>query len=204
MSVFFHHPRRSYYSRVFVPKKLLPFFNGRVECWKALRTSVLSDAKRRGATWEAQGRRLFQTLEHRGHMMTRDQVERLVASWINAELEASEDLRSTSPEPDEDQWEGQKDILGDQLEDAWSDLVSNRLSRVDKTADDLLAGDGVKLAKDSTAYKRLCRELLEAKMQVLKTEMQRMDGRLLGDGSKQTARWVCRSYSIHRLSAPML
>ena len=75
--------------------------------------------------------------------MTTEQIERLVTSWIDAELEASEDLRATSPEPDEDQWEGQKDILGDQLEDAWSDLICNRLSTVEKIADDLLAGQGL-------------------------------------------------------------
>ena len=105
--------------------------------------------------------------------MTTEQIEAMIARWIHAELEASEELRATSPEPDEETWEGQKDIFGDQLEEAWSDLVSNRLSRVEKIADDLLSGQGVKLAKDSTAYKRLCRELLKAKMEVLKTELKR-------------------------------
>ena len=46
--------------------------------------------------------------------MTIEQIEAMVGRWIHAELEASEELRATSPTPDEDQWEGQKDILGDQ------------------------------------------------------------------------------------------
>lgn len=45
MSTFFHRPRKSYYSRLVIPKNLLPFFKGRVQCWKSLRTSVLSTAK---------------------------------------------------------------------------------------------------------------------------------------------------------------
>ena len=36
MSTFFHRPRNAYRSRLFIPKLLLPFFKGRVECWKAL------------------------------------------------------------------------------------------------------------------------------------------------------------------------
>ena len=81
--------------------------------------------------------------------MTTERIEAMIAGWIDSELEESENLRATSPDPDEDTWEGQKDILGDQLEDAWSDLVSNRLSRAEKIADGLLAGEDVKLAKDS-------------------------------------------------------
>jgi hypothetical protein len=68
------------------------------------------------------------------------------------------------------------DILGDQLEEAWTDLTFNRLSGVEKIADELLAGQGVKLDKDSTTYRKLCRELLKARMQLLRTERQRMDG----------------------------
>jgi hypothetical protein len=109
-------------------------------------------------------------------MMTTEQIEAMVGRWIHMELEASEELRTVSPDPDEETWEGRKDILGDQLEDAWSDLSFNRLAGVEKIADGLLVGQGVKLDKDSTAYKRLCRELLKAKMEVLKTELKRMDG----------------------------
>ena len=65
---------------------------------------------------------------------------------------------------------------GDQLEEAWTDLSFNRLPAAEKTADELLAGQGVKLDKESSAYRKLCRELLVAKMQLLKTEIQRMDG----------------------------
>ena len=108
--------------------------------------------------------------------MTTAQIETMIAGWIDAELEASEDARASSPPVDDEQWEGQKDILGDQLEEVWSDLMSNRLAGAESVADGLLTGQGVVIEKDSTTYKRLCRELLKAKMKVLKAEMRRMDG----------------------------
>lgn len=37
-----------------VPRKLLPFFKGRVQCWKALLTSVLFTAKKKSATGVAE------------------------------------------------------------------------------------------------------------------------------------------------------
>ena len=108
--------------------------------------------------------------------MNKDQIESLVSGWLNTTLEEWEELRASGPELDDDQRDGQKDILGDQLEEAWSDLTFNRLSGVESVADGLLEGQEVKVAKDSAAYKRLCREVLKAKMQMLKTEMERMDG----------------------------
>ena len=90
MSTFFHRPRKSYYSRVFIPKNLLPFFNGRIECWKALRTPDLFTAKLRSSAWEAQGRRLFRTLGDRGPTMTTAQIDQtsevLWGSWGSSQL----------------------------------------------------------------------------------------------------------------------
>ena len=63
MSTFFHRPRNAYRSRLFIPKLLLPFFKGRVECWKALRATSLPIAKLRSSAREAHGRCLFRTIE---------------------------------------------------------------------------------------------------------------------------------------------
>ena len=130
MSTFFHRPRKSYYSRVFIPKNLLPFFNGRIECWKALRTPELSTAKLRSSAWEAQGRRLFRTLGYRGHTMTTAQIEAMIAGWIEAELEADENLRADGPSLSDEERDGMTGILGDQLEETWGALVGNDLTSV--------------------------------------------------------------------------
>ena len=95
--MFFHPSRKTYYSRLRIPIKFLPFFKGRVDCWKSLRTAVRSVAKLRSAAWETQGRRLFQTLEHRGHTMNKDQIESLVSGWLNTTLEEWEELRAMVP-----------------------------------------------------------------------------------------------------------
>jgi hypothetical protein len=108
--------------------------------------------------------------------MTTEQIEAMIARWIHTELEASDELRAPAPHPMKTNGKARRTFSATRVEDAWSDLVNNRLSRVEKIADGLLAGDGVKLDKGSTAYKRLCRGLLKAKMKVLRTELKRMDG----------------------------
>ena len=55
--------------------------------------------------------------------------------------------------------------------------MSNRPDRCESIADGLLAGQGIVSSRRTRRHiKRLCRELLKAKMKVLKAEMQRMDG----------------------------
>ena len=109
--------------------------------------------------------------------MTAEQIQTLIDGWVESELEAFEDALANSLAPDDEERDGQTSILGDRLEGAWSDLVSNRFSAVETIADGLLVAQGVTgVAKDSTAYKRLFQGLLVARMDVLKQERQRVDG----------------------------
>ena len=93
MSTFLPRNRSSRYFRICIPLCLRPFFNGRVEVWRSLKTSDKNLADCRALQWRAEGKRLFRILRRQGHLMTPDQIESLVSGWLGAELGYAEDCR---------------------------------------------------------------------------------------------------------------
>ena len=92
----FHAARKSYYSRLVVPRNLLPLLQGRVAFWKSLRTADRTKAKLRATTFESKGRRLFLHLQHYGATMHPNQIKALVDQWIHSELERTEQAKAES------------------------------------------------------------------------------------------------------------
>ena len=109
--------------------------------------------------------------------MTPEQIESLVARWLDTRLEAAEDFRASIRHISDDQRDGAFLILHDQLEDAAGDLLSNDFRRIEQEADELLKPTGLApLDHDSAEYGRLCRRLLRAKQDYARIEMERWDG----------------------------
>lgn len=80
---------RSYYFRVRVPKPLIPLV-GRCELWKSLRTSTISDARRRAATQAILTEALWTRLQAVMDMQT---ATAFVRDWLTADLRAYATLR---------------------------------------------------------------------------------------------------------------
>ena len=78
-----------------------------------------------------------------------------------------------------------------QLDHAQEDLNLNRLHTVEGLATDLLTTHGLTMARESTEYRRLCRELLKAQIHVIKTAMKRMDGDYSGEEEHVRASCYC-------------
>ena len=62
--------------------------------------------------------------------MTTAQIEAIIAGWIEAELEADENLRADGQSLSDVERDGMTGILGDQLEETWGALVGNDLTSV--------------------------------------------------------------------------
>jgi integrase len=110
--------------------------------------------------------------------MTTDEREALVAHWLEAKLDAAEDFRALGgPFSDTDR-ETKTEILHDQMEDASEQLLAGNYARIEHEAVELLRVAGVNnVDPDSAEFGRLCRRLLQAKLDYLQIEQQRWDGR---------------------------
>jgi hypothetical protein len=97
-----------YGSRLFIPKLLLPFFNGRVECWKALSPRSLLRS-----CGSLHGKPAVDACSE-GSRFHNDpvQIENLIIGWIDADLEATEDVRADAPPLSDKERDGQTDNLG--------------------------------------------------------------------------------------------
>lgn len=105
--------------------------------------------------------------------MTPAEIEALIANWMDAELEESEDYRAVHC-LNEDQREIKVDETIERLEDTEGALASNRYDRVAGEVDAMLKAAGLPLlAHDSLAFKRCCRAFLLAKQQMLGIEIER-------------------------------
>lgn len=65
-TVFVPKGRKSLYTRVTIPLALRPYFKGKLEAWKSLKTTDREKARCLSAEWGAQGKQLFLTLRQQG------------------------------------------------------------------------------------------------------------------------------------------
>jgi hypothetical protein len=168
--------RSSFYHRAVIPRRLRPLFKGRAQLWRSLKTTDRDEAKLRSLTWKTRAQRLFLTLKREGPHMTPAEIERLIAQWMDAELEKSENLRAVHPVSDE--WlEGASMVWRDESLELDAALRDRNYRTVAPEADALLQDEGLpRLEHDSIPFKRLCRRLLRAKIDRLSIEEDRWNG----------------------------
>jgi integrase len=177
MSYFFVPARKSFYYRSHVPRPLRRLLKGRREVWRSLFCTDKDLAKLRAANWDRRTLQLYMTLRKQGDRMTEEQREALVSEWLDAELEYAEDCRATAGRMSDEQWESQFDGLDIMAEEAHEALLDNDYRKIEKTADELLMSAGLPpLDHDSADFGRLCRRLLQAKIEYTKIEADRWQG----------------------------
>jgi integrase len=168
---------RSYSARFLVPVTLRAMIKRR-EIWTALGTRSHSAAKLRAGRVAGNVSRLFSLLLGRGgHRMDKAEIDLLIRRWTAAALEEGEVERATSGPLSEAKLDDISTGLGIALEAAHEELVGCDYSRVTGEVDELLATHKLPpLDHQSEAFKRLARELLRAKRDVLRTELDRWQG----------------------------
>lgn len=91
LHIFLHPKRHAYYHRSIIPRRLRPYFKGRVQVWRSLKADDSDEAKARSSQWNARVQRVFVTLKKHGARMTPAEIETLIANWMDSELVESED-----------------------------------------------------------------------------------------------------------------
>src|SRR6478752_1194032 len=154
-TVFLSRKRKSLYHRIWIPKALRHFFQGRQEVWRSLKTTDKEEARFHAHQLDSGAKRVFFMLRRYGHSMTPEQLDTLVARWLDARLEQAEDYRASLRPISEDQRYGAWHVLHDQMEDAGDALLSNDFREIKLEADELLkAADLPPLDHDSVEYGR--------------------------------------------------
>ena len=119
--------------------------------------------------------------------MTPQQIEKLVQQYVKASLWQGEEERSWRT-VDDDQREAIISGLDDALDNTRADLMGNSYERIAETAEGLLVANRVtSVPAGSPDYQRLCRRLLQAQQDVLRTEIERWNGVYRGDGEGEKA-----------------
>jgi hypothetical protein len=174
----FHKTRRTYYHRAHVPKKLRHLLAGRSEVWRSLDTADKDEAKLRSATWESRFLGLYRELRRNGETMTQEDREALVGRWLECKLDEAEDWRAMSGPYSENDLDTKSEILSGLMEDTWEQFLACNYSQIEKEAVDLLHVAGVtNVDRESAEFGRMCRRLLQAKMDYLQIEQQRWNGK---------------------------
>ncbi len=177
-TAFLHPKRKTYYHRSVVPRRLQPYFKGREQLWRSLKTEDKDEATLKSAQWTARIQRLFLTLKKQGDRMTNEQREALVSHWLEVELDEAEDARTLAGSLSDDYREGIWHVLSDQLDEAHEALVTNNWRKVEREADALLQAAGLPaFDHEGAEFGRLCRRLLLAKQEYLQIENDRWEGK---------------------------
>lgn len=119
--------------------------------------------------------KLFLTLRQHGHTMKPEQIQTLVAEYVNASLEEIEESSLTVSRAD-DERDAANLALTDALEESTSELISKDFHRVVPIADELISKHGLSVVKGSLDWKRLCRGLLVGFQTAVRAELKTLDG----------------------------
>jgi hypothetical protein len=162
---------------VVIPKGLRVYFGGRREVWKSLCTTDKAEAECRSLQWQAQGKRLFHTLQRHGDRMTKHQIDALISRWLEDALDEAEDERAMRGRISEAQREDSQLGLSELFDGAREALAGGDYRTVTREADELLRAAGLPALDHTSAdFTRLCRRLLRAKIEYAQTEAARWDG----------------------------
>lgn len=174
----------TYFVRIKVPRGIHENIN-KSEIVRSLKTTDYSVALRRISALEPLISKLFQSVQDsvnstetvRKSMSTfsNNTINSLISKYVNEVLEEDEQWRLKST-PSYRDLEGQEGALIEQLEADTNALMVNNLRGSEDAADVLLMGAGLPFDKGGLDYKRLCRDLLKARIEAYKVILRRSQG----------------------------
>ena len=160
-----------------IPRPRRGYLGGRAEIWRSLKTNDKDEARAKVAHWQSRAQRVFTVLRKQGEHMTQAQIDALVEHWLESELDYAEDCRAMAGPISVNHLEAQLDGLGIMHEQAHEALLGNDYRKVEREADELLKSAGLPaLDHEGAAFGRLCRRLLQAKVEYTKIEANRWTG----------------------------
>lgn len=153
---------------------------GKKELRLSLKTGYISNARRQATRLSFHlDRFIFQLREDLPHMqdLTDKQIQQLLDQYLKQSLADSEESRANASKPmSEEDVEDHEDLLSGLAADSRRDLATNNYKRVRKYADELLEDHNLTVAKESSSYNKLCREMLKTLVQFYEIEGKRAFG----------------------------
>jgi integrase len=169
-----------YYFRIRIPKNLRRWFDGRVELKRSLNTIRSESTRSLLRPWVYRTEQLF--FQIRSGMLTDDQIQKLVASYLEQSLGEDEEARidgvGLQVEYGEDGEHGFTSLQEQELrlESLVESLARGEYEGVTHLANGILEGASIQLDKNSSEYRKLCRETLKAVIEGTKVSIERTSG----------------------------
>jgi hypothetical protein len=160
----------SYCFRLKVPNDLQKFV-GRKEIRYSLKTGSKTEAGQNARLLAGHIQRLFRQLRRRGSYMVElnaEQVQQIIKGYVRDILEDDEVERVVSEFPiNGETHDEQMREYESSIEFYKRDLALSNYDRIDRMAERMLNERNIGFDKDSYPYKKLCRELLKANIQLI-------------------------------------
>ena len=172
---FLHKRNDVYYFRMKIPADLRKVFRGRIELKRSLRTPTHRKALPLARKWAHRADELFYQL--RMGIMTKQQMEQLVADFVQSETAKTADAQSWGvgvpfyPEDLDRKIEALKECIHMRSQD----LKNGDIERFEPEVDDILRRAGVSVDKHSSDYKKLCKHLFQKTIELDKAELARRE-----------------------------
>lgn len=193
--------RGHYYIRLRTPNDLLHVFKTR-EIKKSLHTTNLKHAKTLAINQLYQLEKLF-TLARCG-MLTDEQINQIVTNFLANSLQNFEESRAKSID------ETQDSILIEKLVKAYEIMRAHDIEGlkfgntegIQGWLDGTLETQGVLIDKQSLDYKKLCREMLKARIQFWTIEIERLRGNYNNDYDRLFMQRMLEDVARKRFNSP--
>jgi integrase len=170
-----------FYFRLRIPRDLLPFFNGRREIKKSLKTAKHITA--RGLVRLHLGRAETLFAKIRSGLMTGEEIRKLAADYFDRTLAETEEdstggivTRLIDYDENGEHGVSSVDVLELHLSDMMENLARDQHETVAHLADHILEEAGLTIEKTSHEYRQLCREVLKGAIDGTKVDIERMKG----------------------------
>ncbi len=173
--VFIPPNRTSFYHLTFVPRTLIPLLR-RGQIWRSLKTKSRDQATLRSAQFTVHFQKLFLKLKRDAAHMTPTEIDALIARWMDAQVSTIEDSLAEYSRT-ENWFEGADLVWSYQREDLQEKMDACDYRLVTPEVDALLKDASLPpLRHDRVEFKRLCRRLLRAKLELVDIERDRCHG----------------------------
>lgn len=172
-AAYLYQVNQTYYFRIRIPKDLKEWFRERQDFKRSLKTKSLTSAKALCNLWAGKTERLFTMI--RTGTLKDSQIKKLVSEYLEETLAMSDDLRVSHGSRLVD-CEGYFDTAApysEFIERASRDIHSGSWEYIGPIVDSFLEGKGIRVEKDSTEYKKLCRDIALVHIEALKIDERR-------------------------------
>lgn len=170
---------KHFYFRIWIPEDLRPFFK-RSEIKKSLKTTNCIRAKNLVKALVYHTERIFTPI--RSGMLTPQQIRELASEYINLNLHRREEVRNfgiltyTVEDVVPNSQEEAATFCEQIIERYKQQLFKNDFSEIEVRVIHFLTEKNLDVDKKSDDYRKLCRELLKAEIEVKKIELERIKG----------------------------